>query len=1301
MKTLITFIVLFAINFSYFAQVDIQVEAGQLCAGRVIEFNCLGVGNAINVAWDFGDTTVARDNDKVTGHKYESPGTYYVKGVVYDRFNVYLGEDTDTITISGASISLVSGSNEAVTDIFYDDPTLNVKSGDEVDFAAHGSFNSVSWSLGLGQSSTQSQLSLVYAERGYFTIIATFSTDECGTMERTARLYVSDPGLEHDPAQICDTGTVRFMYTGADPDVSYVSWSFFPADSLLASFEADNVLTEYSYSGQFPVQVGLFNSLQFTIGGHVIYIDVPDNNVHVNESIELVNSAVHFHTFANLNSITWDFGDGFISHTANAEHFYTNPGNYEAIVTMDVKGCGIIQQTLNVSILDITVNGPASACPYDPLTFTINNATPGEFYYSWNLIAGQDTVRSQDTTITVAFGNAGQYYRNLFVYDENDNLLIIIPVNFTIHGGNAQANNTVINRGSSVNFSLSGNNNDVTQWNFDDGGTSAATSPGHTFNQYGPHTVVVSYENTDCGILTDTIMIHVQNFDVGFEAPVICANDSNLFFFDGYQQNQRYFRWDFGDGTIIFSDSAEMPHAYASAGIYTVSLSVYNADTTLLGSESRSIDVRSISISLSTLSNYDNGQPYISNVGDIVLFDIEGGSGADVVWNFGDENGTTVFEPYHIYTEPGSYLIQAAISDNYCGEMTLSLPIQITDFQVGFSPDSICSGEELTLDLSGNPGMESYTIHFGEGTVLNTTDPVVNFTYPANGQYTLEVRFFDTGGNFAGTYIGQMYVGKAKMEVSTQHIRRNQLVYFLSEGNIESIVWDFGDGNTSTDLNPSHAYTTSGVFTPVGTAQTPCGEVVFATDIIVTNNLGGMTVYQENQCSNVRFVANSLGTRDVLWEFGDGTYCFGRNGDITHYYENPGTYIVVMKVYLNGLVSYGVSQLVTVSNVAETPVITADGSTSFCEGGSVSLSSSVTADTYLWYPYEETGAVLVVDTSGYYFLVATVNGCESAPSNVIAVVSNGLEAPVIAADGNLNFCAGDSVTLSTSVAAESYHWYPNGETGQDLIVDSSGYFFLTISLGGCESLPSNIVNVVVTPYPETPVIVADGPLAFCEGDSVLLTSAEPALSYVWSDGSVAPQLYVQASGMYSLSVSSNGCSSPPSDTVQITVNALPEVNLPALSDICDTLEVYLFPAADPLGGTYTGEGITGSEFHPGIAGVGEHEYSYTYVDLNSCSTTVLDTLNVVECILAGNTEILTDQLISIYPNPASSVLYIRLNTDDIDKISLQDNLGREVRLIENPDVFMSVDVSAFANGIYYLRLDKNDGQLVYKIHIER
>ena len=163
--------------------------------------------------------------------------------------------------------------------------------------------------------------------------------------------------------------------------------------------------------------------------------------------------------------------------------------------------------------------------------------------------------------------------------------------------------------------------------------------------------------------------------------------------------------------------------------------------------------------------------------------------------------------------------------------------------------------------------------------------------------------------------------------------------------------------------------------------------------------------------------------------------------------------------------------MVTVTALPLTPTITASGPTTFCAGGSVTLTSSA-GTSYKWSNGATTSSINVTAAGIYAVQVKNGGSCWSLASEATQVIVNAVPVtPTITASSPTTFCAGGSVTL-TSSAGISYLW-SNGETTQSINVTSSGnYTVKVINASGCQSAASVATIVTVNALPAIPTITA-------------------------------------------------------------------------------------------------------------------------------------------------------------------------------------------------------------------------------------
>jgi gliding motility-associated-like protein len=257
----------------------------------------------------------------------------------------------------------------------------------------------------------------------------------------------------------------------------------------------------------------------------------------------------------------------------------------------------------------------------------------------------------------------------------------------------------------------------------------------------------------------------------------------------------------------------------------------------------------------------------------------------------------------------------------------------------------------------------------------------------------------------------------------------------------------------------------------------------------------------------------------------------------------------------------------TVNPLPAKPVVTPGSATTFCQGGSVTLSGPAAAG-YTWSNGATNQNIPVTTTGSYTVKVTDGNGCISPVSDAVVVTVNPLPAqPAITTGSSTTFCEGESVTLSGPSAA-AYAW-STGSTAKQIVITQSGAYTLQVTdANGCRSPLSNDVLVTVNPLPAQPVITASGPLSFCDGNSVTLSTAAAA-GYQWSNGSRTGAITVNRDGSYTVRITdNNGCTSPVSDAVTVTVNPYPAGQIAAAGPFVSGNTHYMQLTAPTANGTY-------------------------------------------------------------------------------------------------------------------------------------
>ncbi len=247
---------------------------------------------------------------------------------------------------------------------------------------------------------------------------------------------------------------------------------------------------------------------------------------------------------------------------------------------------------------------------------------------------------------------------------------------------------------------------------------------------------------------------------------------------------------------------------------------------------------------------------------------------------------------------------------------------------------------------------------------------------------------------------------------------------------------------------------------------------------------------------------------------------------------------------------------VTVNALPATPVITASGSTSFCTGGSVDLSSSA-ASGNVWSTNATTSTITVATTGNYSVTVTDANGCSSVSAPISVNVSSA-PAPTITATST-QACSGDIVTVSASTS-DSYLW-STGETTQNIQVSNTAAVFVTVTnANACNGVgQSATTNITFTATP-----TAAGAFTTAGNIVTFTNTSTGATSYSWDFGdftnssATAPAHAYAANGTYTvvLTAINGNCTSTTSFEISI------EVSLEETNQI--QFEVYPNPASEQV-----------------------------------------------------------------------------------------------------------------------------------------
>jgi len=374
-------------------------------------------------------------------------------------------------------------------------------------------------------------------------------------------------------------------------------------------------------------------------------------------------------------------------------------------------------------------------------------------------------------------------------------------------------------------------------------------------------------------------------------------------FVDASSNSPAAWTWTFGDGG---SSPLQNPsHMYTTPGTYTVTLTATNAAGSNTDTATNYITVNKASPpAASFTANITVGAVPLT----VNFTDISTNSPAVWAWSFGDGGWSTLENPSHTYTTPGTYTVSLTAS-NYGGSNVVTNTNYITVTKASppvasFTSNVTSGSAPLNVGFSdtstNSPVTWAWT--FGDGGTSSVQNPV--HMYTTAGTYTVSLLATNYGGSNSVTETNYITVSGQSLPLAS-FLANNTAgpipltVNFTDTSTNSPIAWawTFGDGGTSSVQNPSYTYTMPGTYT---------------VSLTVTNYGGNGTVTQSNYIRVLPLFPVAAFVSDVTsgtapltvnftdmstnspvtwaWTFGDGGTSSVQNPIYT--YTDPGTYSV-------------------------------------------------------------------------------------------------------------------------------------------------------------------------------------------------------------------------------------------------------------------------------------------------------------------------------------------------------------------------------------------------------------------------
>jgi PKD repeat protein len=441
-------------------------------------------------------------------------------------------------------------------------------------------------------------------------------------------------------------------------------------------------------------------------------------------------------------------------------------------------------------------------------------------------------------------------------------------------------------------------------WDFGDGATSTAQNPSHTFTTAGSFDVKLTITRDGETVSTTQILNvgGVPNADfVG--SPTQVNSNENVKFTDKSGNSPTAWSWDFGDTAT--STSQNPTHAYQLKGIYTVTLTTRNEN----GKDTE------------TKVNYINvGVPPTAEFMPVIVpyqqykvpmsvkfIDQSIGMPTSWAWDFGDDTTSGEQNPTHLFQKEGTYTVSLTVKNNF-GSDTKVYNDLITvggGAAVDFVADktTVGVGRIVTFTDLSTSEPTSWVWDFGDGSTGTGSKP--DHVYRATGVYDVTLTASNpsmTNTRTKNQYITVLAIPKADFTADKTRGGAPMSVTFTDKSlnAPTSWKWDFGDGSSSTEQNPTHTYTTLGTFTVKLTASNKDGSDSTSKENFIMTTLAPVAEFKaDRQIGKAPFVVqftdlSSNNPTSWVWDFGDGTSSYEQNP--RHIYLREGAYDVRLTV---------------------------------------------------------------------------------------------------------------------------------------------------------------------------------------------------------------------------------------------------------------------------------------------------------------------------------------------------------------------------------------------------------------------
>lgn len=1064
-----------------------------------------------SVSWDFGDGTNSTASNP--SHTYTAEGTYNVTQTVANP-NGCTDVLSQSVVIATQKTGLdISGVPQKGCVPITITPLASVSSGQTI--------ATYQWSFGDGTTSTSANPTHIYTAAGNYTLTLVITTtagcvDSIVIPNAVRAGNKPVPNFIVQPKNVCAFKGVSFTDSSKGSPDQWL-WQF--GDGGTSNLQ--NPYYQYSDTGWFNVHLIVWNN---TCADSIMI----DSAVHVLPPI--ANFKVNFNCTSkykrdfidkSIGALTWfwDFGDGTNSTQQSPSHTYSAAGTYSVTLVVTNDSCShSYSQVINIIDEKANYTADTALCKgkVELLTAVNINAANISSWY-WNF--GDGAIGRSPIQASEVYAQAGTYTTSLKIVDNNGCAdSAYIPVN--VYGPTAKYLSTVsvsCLTGNNIYFSDSSKTDGkhpIVQWiwNYGDGTVdSSAVAPfHHSYTSAGNYDISLTVvDNFGCtSKITKPGSINIIQPHADFTSDTLTCTGQNVTFNNLSTGSSLQYQWNLGDGTQ--SVTANPVHAYAGTGLYNIQLIVTDnngcTDSVTKSNYVHIVYPKALFVASDTFATC----PPL-----MVKFTNQSTDYVDMHWNFGDGTSSTLAEPSHFYTDPGTYyVVLYTTSAGGCID-TMVQKIVIRGPSGSFTYAPLVGCRPLGVNFTAiTKNTSSLIWDFSDGTTLPTTSTTASHVYVNIGDYLPKLILVDTGGctvPITGVdTISVKGVNAGFQMAGTQFCSSGQVQFTnTSAGNdpVTSYQWDFGDGTTSTQSNPSHTYPV-GMYTVqmIATTQYGCKDTATLVDTIHVYANPVITITGDSAaCSPATFnyqgvvVSGNAGTMSWTWDLGSGITSNQQNPAPQYYANALSQTITAIATDDHGCMDTATHNI----NLFPTPVTNAGPDAWICRGSFAQLAATG-AETYQWQAAPSLsctncGSPLAAPTDSTMYVVTGSNsfGCSSNDSVTIRVH----QPFTLQVDPGDTICVGSTIHLAAH-GADSYSWFPttgvaNANIGSTTAIptQSTTYYVIAKDSNNCFT-DTGSVYIKVWPIP-TVTANANQTLAVGQNIQLTTTSSNDVTSWQW------------------------------------------------------------------------------------------------------------------------------------------------------------------------------------------------------------